>query len=463
MPPMMRAAKPRITQTPRKVIARPTQPTKPAVSAVFVSAPKAPTTSAPIAEKPRLLTAMPVVTAANPRISDLAGIQQIKAPTTAPTIAPTQIASLAGKNVQPIPASVLIADNQIAALAGTGIAPAVANTAAMMAQQSAQAAQTAAQAMQAPAEPQYQPQASQEGPSMQAPADDQPQEQAFTESADSPVGDHEARDFVMPSEEPAPMLEQELPADWEADVPWQEMQGFAGERADGMEVFAHVSNGKMCATGVCKTPFGIFPVVAMGRVDPSAPNGPVSAGEELPMSLNRPIAQSLKVLEMKASDKALKLAAESLVKRARARDQNAMAMLAMVGENARKGIPRAMQTAKAVEAYMHAHPADSPFGNDEPTVMHQSVVALANAAPLSNARLAAFSSTFGTVDEEELFEYAIHNHDDPSLSEGIPNDWAKKIAEFGQAVGKARAIQLVRLPQTPISVLGAHVGWEFGE
>lgn len=248
--------------------------------------------------------------------------------------------------------------------------------------------------------------------------------------------------------------------DWETDINWQEMQGFAGEE---LQLFAHVSKGKMCMSGVCKTPFGIFPVVKTLPVHPMAPSGPVVAGESLSMLLNQPIAEGSQMLQIEAGERALKLAAESLVKRARAGDQNAMGLINMVGKNAKRGIPRAVLSAKAIEEYIRSHPVDSPFGSDAPTVMHEVTTMLANSAPLSTARIEGFSSTFGTDDEEELFRYAIHNHHDRNLVDEVPDDWGKKIAQFGQAVGRARAIQIARLPRSPLGVLGPDVGWEFGE
>src|ERR1700730_10568722 len=48
--------------------------------------------------------------------------------------------------------------------------------------------------------------------------------------------------------------------------------------------------------------------------------------------------------------------AEGLVERARAGDQNAMAILQMVGSNARKGVPKARSALCAVNTYIRDNP-----------------------------------------------------------------------------------------------------------
>lgn len=307
------------------------------------------------------------------------------------------------------------------------------------------------------------PTAQTEAKAEQAQADDR--ETQPSEAKDAQQELKEAQEFVAPTEEPPPQ-------DWETDIEWQEMQGFAGED-EPMQVFAHVYNGQLCATGLCPTPFGIVPVEYSIIVPDDVPNGPVVAGAELPETLNETIAHTVKVLEMKAKKDELALAAESLVERTRAGDQNAMGMIAMIKRNAQNGSPRAKRSLDLIADYIRRHPVknvSNPFGNEqkpeESNILFRATVALANGAPLSNTRIQAMASTFGTEDEEKLFLYAVVNYKKPDLIDSLAGkfgQWVRNVVQLGKNVGTARGIQLVRMPGTPISAFDAKVGWELGE
>jgi hypothetical protein len=305
-------------------------------------------------------------------------------------------------------------------------------------------------------------------------------EQQNAEEQDSRQQD-QAREQSQPEDEIRAVvrtegMSPEVPADWENDANWQQMQGFAGESLaqdapEAMRVTAHVHNGRLCATGICKTPFGLIPVTTVVPAH-GAPNGAVMAGEEgvLP-SLQTPAQESIRILEMKASNDSQKLAAENLVVRSRAGDQNAMAVIATVREQATKGNPRAKRSVAIISDYIKAHPISeqNPFGVEnaqESNVLFSACITLANGAPLSNARLQAMASSFGAEQDEKLFLYAVFNYKKDGIVGAAAKTlgaWGKKVVELGKNVGFARALQMVRLPGTALSPFSAEVGWEHGE
>lgn len=242
--------------------------------------------------------------------------------------------------------------------------------------------------------------------------------------------------------------------DWESDIPWQEMQGFAGEEPSGT-TFSEVRGNHLCTTAICKTPVGIFPLVDVR---------PIEIGAEETLS------EAQKDLSMKAVEKQLQLAAESLVIRARQGDQNAMGMIATIRKQAERGNPRARQSLAMLQRYVAAHPVKDTFGTEEQpkksNVLLSSSVALANGAPLSADTVSKMASTLGDEKSGKLFFYAVVNYNKDQLLEALGRkfgDWAQHVIELGKSVGFANAIQVVRKPGTPITPFSAVAGWELGE
>jgi len=182
-------------------------------------------------------------------------------------------------------------------------------------------------------------------------------------------------------------------------------------------------------------------------------------------------------------------AACDLVDRARAGDQNAMAILARVGENARKGELRAKMTASMVRRYVKERPADMGFDSPPAPIINQRCLcALANEDKLIPALRAALKcqdgekaavvvlangqyqltngtiqnwglSCFGSDDATEQFYWGIR------LSSAEPHEIAPNASEpfaVGRIVGQARAIQAVRMGK-PIALLSQAAAWELGE
>lgn len=275
-------------------------------------------------------------------------------------------------------------------------------------------------------------------------------------------------------EEQAESATRKFSQDWESDVPWQEMQGFAGERGyredSSPKIFAEVINGRLCTTAICPSQFGFVPVTDVRFVDEDTPNGPIFGIDDTQGHLRASVVQGIKAVKMQGEQKSLELAIEGLVIQSRQGDQNAMGTIVSIREQAKKGNPKARRSLDMLMRYIDAHPVteDGMGAEPEPEVLFSASVMLANGAPLSKERINQIASTFGAESEKEqkLFFYGVVNFKKEGVLAELARrfgEYAKQVLELGKGVGQARAIQLVRLPHTPISAYSADAGWEHGE
>lgn len=169
----------------------------------------------------------------------------------------------------------------------------------------------------------------------------------------------------------------------------------------------------------------------------------------------------------------------SVVRRARNGDQNAMALMALIRENAQKGHPRAVETFEHLKEYVRCNPIDSnprigvdPQLGYEPDYValtqapgtrwsgdstYPDAVALSHGPKLLNPRIGEFLSQFGG-EEKAAVAFGIQHkgaasekHEDGSLSRAI---------RMGKIVGQARSIQAVREPGSSITAFDRDAGWE---
>ncbi len=183
--------------------------------------------------------------------------------------------------------------------------------------------------------------------------------------------------------------------------------------------------------------------------------------------------------------KELAEAAESLVRRARQGDQNAMGMIAMVRQNAEKGVSQAKSAFAAIRQYISKNPSkNAPMSSTigfEPKITPRAVK-LANGPNLTASRIGAMGSMFGAEANQAVFVIGVEgwrkprgvngDHYPSNVNEvkvgvdihtttvGADN---KKILAASWDTGLARAIQLVRLPNSKISAFSPLAGWELGE
>lgn len=246
---------------------------------------------------------------------------------------------------------------------------------------------------------------------------------------------------------------------------------------------AYVSNQRLCMLGIVQSPWGPIPFSHMEKCE--AEDGPVDFATDLPDAVRTAIDQSEVAIMGKIKGDELTLAAEDLVDRARAGDQNAMGTIAMVRQRAKEGIPRAQKAFKALMKYAKATKPDSPFGNEENRSQHRVArslseaiteanpsryvsalvgftstlsintagITLANGPPIDNSRIRSLASAFPDG-ETEQFKLGLKNW------KRVPKDADHPAHRIGRCIGFARALQTARLPDTPIGPISARAGWE---
>jgi len=157
-----------------------------------------------------------------------------------------------------------------------------------------------------------------------------------------------------------------------------------------------------------------------------------------------------------------------VIERARAGDQNAYALIAMVRANAQKGNARAISTAKAMRNYLDKHPIVSDVGAEldnqstRANKAHAAVV-FANGKRIDPEVIRQFGHLFGN-EAECFFQGARDWNKDikPNIARSA-DPLRLQIYEVGQVLGRARAIQQMRRRDVPISSYDPLVGWELGE
>jgi len=185
------------------------------------------------------------------------------------------------------------------------------------------------------------------------------------------------------------------------------------------------------------------------------------------------VIQSVNRLAQMSQREKQRKCAEQLVVRARAGDQNAMAIISLSRQNADKGNPIAKAAVAVMQQYIADHPVTvDNFGNekiDKPKVTPDTrgAVALANGMPLNRSRISPIFGCFGAEDNQVFLQGVLkwqrdHDKAHEQLATRL-NEMQKQILRLGRTLGKARALQVVRLPHTPVKGYDSSVAWELGE
>lgn len=237
---------------------------------------------------------------------------------------------------------------------------------------------------------------------------------------------------------------------------------------------SHIAGGCLNTVGFACTQFGWEPVVSSVylHAPPTRRAIPVEFGAESPSpTLNNAMTMTSSMLAQQVNINAQKLAAGSLVRRARLGDQNAMATIAETRTQAENGNPIAKSAADCIRQYIQENPAGNTFHGEYDAAKKQpkmwAHIWLANGPLLTNARIRDFASAFGedTPEKQAFLQGLILFHDSDRLDVigRRFDDLQRKIIDIGQMFGKARALQHVRSPQLKISDYFPVVGWELGE
>lgn len=189
-------------------------------------------------------------------------------------------------------------------------------------------------------------------------------------------------------------------------------------------------------------------------------------------------------------------AAKEVVQRARAGDQNAMAMIVAVRDSAIQGSQRAQEAQRAIldyiranpvsvtDVFTHSHVGDDAkqalavvkrcgpvvglvalfvIAEDSPGAMLSGSIILANGPQLTNPRISSIGSAIEDDNERKLFYAGVcFKRLPPAFAQRcVPQ--AQPIINAGKCVGLARSIQEVRQSQSSLSKFSPIVGWEHGE
>lgn len=156
---------------------------------------------------------------------------------------------------------------------------------------------------------------------------------------------------------------------------------------------------------------------------------------------------------------------EGVVKRARCGDQNAMALIALVRDNAAKGDPKAATSLLLLKEYVKANPVGFGYEPDY-VALTQAVgtrwagddvfcdgVALSHGPVLTNHRVREGLGQFGG-EARNAAQFGMSHLE----SESKRND-----VKAGQILGHARRLQAVRMRESSLTKFDPVVGWELGE
>lgn len=287
-------------------------------------------------------------------------------------------------------------------------------------------------------------------------SEDRAQTEDFREEQEGRREEESAEEYEEYEEEESPAQEDEAT--------------FYGE---DIPVSSYMHNGYLTCTTVRYTPWGILPNSITAKMKNSQlPNGPVNFGAD-PMA-DRAITEAKRRLVGSTLDEQQRLAAESLVLRARCGDQNAMAIISLVAQNSKKS-PRAYTAYQHIQKYIDMHPvSDSPFGVDAPQSvgtnepsLNRAAVHFANNGPLNKARINDMLDTFVPSNQKRkvvtfgIVSFALDEAEWDKYKDQL-DKLGKALLDLGRAMGFGRAIQIVR-SNGPISAVSKKASWELGE
>ncbi len=252
---------------------------------------------------------------------------------------------------------------------------------------------------------------------------------------------------------------------------------------------AYIKNGRLCIVGLQESEVGPVPFTHVVDIGEEVEDGPVSFGAEDPV-ISTAIQRAREPMMSKVEEEKMKIVAGQWVDRARAGDQNAMALISGVRVNAQKGSERAKKAARFLGEYIRANPVNltdgtcknylpqsgtpdkaliqklSQFKGDDGAVSawtpalskkdpYLAAVVLADGPQMTHERIVNIGSHFGEEKQDFLLGVKSWNIKEPIRSSDA------FIA--GKAIGHTRALQGVRAGACPVSYLCRVSGWELGE
>ncbi len=240
---------------------------------------------------------------------------------------------------------------------------------------------------------------------------------------------------------------------------------------------AHVKNKNLYIMGLYKTPKGVIPFSHVCQCE--AEDGPVNFSEDINPEIQAAIDNSQKQILTKIGSEKIRLAAEELVDRTRAGDQNAAAMMVMVKKNAEKGYPRAQLSLTLMTEYAKQKPSNTringeSLGNTSITKALSNEIQTDDSTRITTALngflpgMSFMQTVVAFCNGPELTPERVKNlmleysdEEKRHFINGFKN-WNRRnncgdVGKIGKSLGYARAIQVARKPNTSIKVLGKRV------
>jgi hypothetical protein len=236
----------------------------------------------------------------------------------------------------------------------------------------------------------------------------------------------------------------------------------------GMRVALNIYRKHLCVLAALETPYGSIPIACHFGVDGSEGDRTIDLHKPQTPSVIEALTKAERTLDVLAKKETADLAVEDLVKRARLGDQNAMAMISEVKRCAGEGVPRATLMFKKIGAFLKANPYNGSSVGSQPAALlpktsTRAAYMLANGPLLSQAKLTEIANSLGTNARAFLFGCAYYCKPAHIAGALAKHPEAETALRTGAAVGFARAIQKVRLPNSKISEFSRAVAWELGE
>ncbi len=272
--------------------------------------------------------------------------------------------------------------------------------------------------------------------------------------------------WVMPD----PLL-----TEWRSEpLPPQQPEMAGEEEKEPAKVAFFLRNGILSAIGgVTGSRVTSYPLMTSVRMGDQYPDGPANSG--ITPELDEAMSKSRDKLTAMGRYEEQKAGAEDLVVRARAGEQNAMALIELIRLNAQTS-DRARLSMKLMHEYIKEHPvngestfsADYSFNPNTREMRNRGCVQMANGSPLDNQYVGNMVQVFGAKGSQKrkiialgIAKYAQNRELNEYAKKLSPPDAA--LLEYGRCIGFARAIQLTRRAGSAISAMSRAAGWEMGE
>lgn len=270
---------------------------------------------------------------------------------------------------------------------------------------------------------------------------------------------------------------------------------------------AYVKENCLYMTGICQTDIGAIPFNVHSKLKGEVHDQYVDVGlpdEKLDPSIAMALESATGPIMHQVQDQRMKVAAKSLVDRSRLGDQNALAILVKVRQNAEKGAPRAKRAFGILLNYAKRNTAEqsTDIGTETHGIFGALRTTLARVTPSQPEKYAAIATSFipgsgkntravvnaagafangprinhdllnhvsmaiGDDNAKEAFAFGFENsgHRDiimKAAKEAPPRE--RTALQIGYTLGLAKRIQDVREPNCPLSRFSTIVAWELGE